>query len=113
MFNCVVHLKCGLVPEAKEMDNLKENEVFLPDLPNKKNGDQLIFEQKVFQANESFKRVHQSIINWFLSPPESRIYPKMAANNKNGFHAKCKSYVYDEGKSILYKKVQCTDGIGE
>ena len=95
------------------MDNLKESEAFLPDLPNEKNGDQLVFDQKVFQANESFKRVHQSIINWFLSHPESRIYPKMAANNKNGFCAKCKSYIYDEGKSILYKKVQCTDGIDE
>ena len=92
---------------------VKENEAFWPDLPNEKSGDQLVFEQKVFWANEAFKRVHQSIINWFLSPQERRVYPKTAANNKNAFHAKCKSYVYDEAKSILYKKVPCTDGIGE
>ena len=84
---------------------MKENEAFLPDLPNEKSGDQPVFKQKVFQANETFKRVHQSIINWFLSPAERRVYPKTAANNKNGFCSKCKSYVYDEGKSILYKKV--------
>ena len=57
--------------------------------------------------------MHQSIINWLLSPPERRVYLKTAANNKNAFWAKCKNYVYDEAKSILYKKVQCTDGIGE
>ena len=108
----IERVKHGPASEAKEMENLKENEVFLSDLPNEKNGDQLVFEQKVFWANESFKRVHQSIINWFLSLPESRIYPKTAANNKNGFCAKCKSYVYDEGKFFLYKKVWCTDGIG-
>ena len=92
---------------------VKENEAFLPDLPNEKSGDQLVFEQKVFQANEAFKRVHQNIINWFLSPQERRVYTKIAVYNKNAFCAKCKSYVYDEAKSILYKKVPCTDGIGE
>ena len=70
------------------MDMVKENEAFLPDLPNEKSGDQLVFEQKVFQANEAFKRVHQSIINWFLSPQERRVYPKIAANNKNAFHVR-------------------------
>ena len=95
------------------MDALKESEAFLPDLPNEKTGDQLLFEQKVFRVNETFKRVLQSIINWLMSPPERRLYPKAAANNKNAFWTKCKNYVYDEAKLILYKKVQCTDGIGE
>ena len=95
------------------MDALKESEAFLPDLPDENTGDQLLFEQKVFRVNETFKRVHQSIINWLLSPSERRVYPKIGANNKNAFQTKCKNYVYDEAKSILYKKVQCTDGIVE
>ena len=37
------------------MDALKESKAFLPDLPNGKTGDQLLFEQKVFRVNETFK----------------------------------------------------------
>ena len=37
------------------MEMVKENEAFLPDLPNEKSGDQLVFEQKVFQANEALR----------------------------------------------------------
>ena len=57
------------------MESGKEGDAFLPDLPNKKSGEQIVFKQKDFQSNEVFKRVYQNIINWFLSPQENHIYP--------------------------------------
>ena len=36
------------------MDVLKDAGEFLPDLDNDKTGEQIMFEQKVFRANETF-----------------------------------------------------------
>ena len=95
------------------MKGLKDDGQFLPDLNNDKTGEQIMLEQKVFRANETFIRVHQDIINWYLSPENSRQYPDCFAKNKNGFRMRCKNYIYDENKGILYKRVKCSDGIGK
>ena len=95
------------------MESGEEGDDFLPDLPNEKSGEQIVFKQKVFWSNEAFKRVHQNIINWFLLPQENCVYLKSARNNKNGFRVKCKNYIYDESNSILHERVKCVDGIGE
>ena len=62
------------------MEGLKDDGQFLPDLNNDKTGEQIMFEQKVFRANETFIRVHQDIINWYLSPEKlqtvSRLFCK-------------------------------------
>ena len=80
------------------------DEKYLSDLDNDKSGEQIVFDQKVFRANEVFIKIHQDIINWYLSPPDKRCYPKGSLRNKNGFRMRCCNYIYDENKAILYKK---------
>ena len=58
---------------------------FLPDLGNEKSGEQMVFEQKLFRANEAFIQVNQEILSWFQSSVEHRCYPKSHMNNKNGW----------------------------
>ena len=36
------------------MENGKEDENYLPDLPDEKSGEQIVFDQKVFRCNEEF-----------------------------------------------------------
>ena len=57
----------------------------MPDLGNKKDSDQIVFEQKVFRLNEKFIKIHQAIINWFKSPDDNREYPQAACQNKNTY----------------------------
>ena len=45
---------------------------FLPDLGNEKDSNQLLFEQKVFRANEIFIEVNEALIRWFKSPVNIR-----------------------------------------
>ena len=52
-------------------------ENYLPDLGNEKDSDQILFEQKVFRANEKFIEVNKALIRWFKSPANSREYPKV------------------------------------
>ena len=54
------HLKLSM-----EMDVDKTE--YLPNLPNDKTGEELLFEEKVFHNNEVFRRIHQDIINRHLS----------------------------------------------
>ena len=54
----------------------------LPDLNNEKTSEQIVFEQKVFRANEVFMKLHQDIINWYLSPTDKRSYPKTCIKTK-------------------------------
>ena len=89
------------------------NEKYLPDLPNEKNGELLVFEQKVFCRNEVFNRIHQDIINRHLSDECNRYYPKSASNNRNAYKMKCRNYIYDKAKNILYKKVKHSDGMSK
>ena len=59
-----------------------KNELYLTDLDNEKTGEQIVFEQKVFRANQVFRQKMQDLINWFKLPSDSRVYPKNAINNK-------------------------------
>ena len=52
-----------------------EGKNFLPDLDNVKTGEQIVFEQKVFRANEAFRQKVNGLINWYISPGECHIYP--------------------------------------
>ena len=58
-----------------------EAENFLPGLDNEKTGEQIIFEQKVFRANEAFRQKVDGLITWHMSPSDCHIYPKEANNN--------------------------------
>ena len=106
-FKCVVS---AMVGEEEWISLCEEN--YLPDLGNEKDSDQILFEQKVFRANEKFIEVNGALIRWFKSPANSREYPKVALHNKNAYKSKSKNYVYDYKKGILYKKVINSDKIG-
>ena len=58
---------------------------FLPDLNNEKMSEQLLFDSKVYHANEQFVRIRTDIIKWILSPAENRSYPWHVKNNKRAF----------------------------
>ena len=49
---------------------------FFPNLNNEKTGEQIVFEQKVFRANEAFRRKVDGLINWYISPSDCRTYPE-------------------------------------
>ena len=89
----------------------KEDDNYLPDLPDEISGEQLVFQQKVFRANEAFNKANIDIINWFNSPSEKRQYPKSRLKNKNSFMKQVKKYDYVDG--TLFKYVKGSDGIGE
>ena len=48
-----------------------KNEHYLPVLDNEKTGEQIVFEQEVFRANEVFRWKMQDLINWFKLPSDS------------------------------------------
>ena len=58
---------------------------FLPDLNNEKTSEQLLFDSKVYHANQQFVRIQTDMIKWILSPPESIVYPQNVKNNKCAF----------------------------
>ena len=64
---------------APSMDGEGKN--FLPDLDNEKTGEQIVFEQRVFRANEAFRQKVNGLINWHISHRENCIY--LAEWNKN------------------------------
>ena len=98
---------------ASVMGNKNENENYLPDLPNEKSGEQLVFDQKVFRCNEAFVKKMNDLIAWFKSPTECRVYPKNVMTNHHWYRAQVRKYFYDERKSLLYKIIKNSDGIGE
>ena len=55
----------------------------LPDLGNELPGEQLIFEHKVYRANEAFTKLVEEIRAWFNSPVHNKCYPKSRMKNKN------------------------------
>ena len=79
----------------------------------KKPGKQIVFEQKVFRANEVFRRKMNDLIIWHKSPSESRQYPEKSQTNRCTYrkHAHLYLSMINE-KNILYKKVTNADGIG-
>ena len=81
-----------------------DDDAFLPDLPDKLSGEQIVLQQKVFRANEVFVRKHNDIPKWLNSPPEFRVYPKDAWNNKHAFKKLASSYIYDKKKGICTRK---------
>ena len=90
-----------------------DNENCLPDLDTDTSGEQIVFEQKVFRANEAFRKKMQDLINWFKSPSNCHIYPKNAMNNKHTYKRYAHLFEFDHKKQVLYKKVKNSDGIGE
>ena len=68
---------------ANKMDDYLSD--FLPDLNTRKTSEQLVFESEVYNANQQFVRIQTDMIKWILSPPESRVYPQHAKNNKCAF----------------------------
>lgn len=63
------------------MAESKENNC-LPDLGNEMTGEQVLFERKVFSANEAFIWLTEEIIAWFKSPNNQKYYPKSQMKNK-------------------------------
>ena len=53
-----------------------DNQNYLPDLKNEKTGEQIVFKQKVFRANEAFRHKMNDLILWDKSPLECRQYPE-------------------------------------
>ena len=72
---------------ANKMDDDIDDSLsdFLPDLNNKKTSEQLLFDSKVYHANQQSVRIRTDMIKWILSPPESRVYPQNVKNNKHAF----------------------------
>ena len=69
---------------------------FLPDLNNEKTSEQLLFDSKVYHANEQFVRIRTDIIMWILSPTENRFYPQHVKNIKCAFWQTILQYSYDK-----------------
>ena len=86
---------------------------FLPDLNNEKTSEQLLFDSKVYHANEQFIRIRTDIIKWVLSPAESRSYPAHVRNNKRAFQQTVLQYSYNQKRKKLFKKHICHDKIGK
>ena len=95
--------------ESKK-DN-QEDDDYLPDLPEEISGEQVVLQQCVFRANEVFVKTHNNILKWLNSPPEFRVYPTDAHNNKHAYKKKASMYSYDRKRGIMYKKIKNTDGI--
>ena len=86
---------------------------FLPNLNNEKTSEQLLFDSKVYHANEQFMRIRTDIIKWILSPAENRSYPCNVKNNKHAFRQTGLQYSYDKKRKKLFKKHICHDKIGK
>ena len=86
---------------------------FLPDLNNEKTSEQLLFNSKVYHANEQFVRIRTDIIKWILSPPENRIYPQHVKNNKWLFGRLYCNIPMIKKRKNLFKRRICHDRIGK
>ena len=62
-------------PKWRTNNDNQENDEYLPELPDKISGEQLVLQQCVFRANEVFVKIHNDILKWINSPPEFRVYP--------------------------------------
>ena len=86
---------------------------YLPDLNNKKSGEQMVFELKVKRSNEVFIKKMEDVVKWLTSPSENRVYLKSVSTNRHSYKKFAHQFTYDEQKKILYKKVSGSDGIGK
>ena len=89
-----------------------EGKNFLPNLNNKKTSEQIVFEQKVFRANEAFRGKVNGLINWHISPCHGCTYLEEWNKNQYSFKRHAHLFEYDSKKKVLYKKVMNADGIG-
>ena len=89
-----------------------DNQNYLPDLKNEKTGEQIVFEQKVFRANEAFRHKINDLILWHKSPSECRQYPEKLQTNRCTYRKHAHLCEYDAQKKVLYKRVKNLDGIG-
>ena len=107
-------MKCHHMASLKTVSEGKDDEeAFLPNLPDELSGEQLLVQQYVFRANEIFIKKHNYIDKWLNSPPESRVYPMHAQNNKTAYKKKASNYICDSSKGILYKRIKNVEGVGE
>ena len=83
---------------ASKMDDDIDDSLsdILPDLNNEKISEQLLFDSKVYHANQQFVRIQTDMIKWILSPPENRVYPQNVKNNKHAFQHNVLQYSYDK-----------------
>ena len=84
----------------------------MPNLNNKKTGEQIVFEQKVFRANEAFRRKVDGLINWHISSSDCCTYPEEWNKNQSSFKRHAHLFEYDSRKKVLYKNITNADGIG-
>ena len=89
-----------------------EGENYLPDLDREKTGEQIVFEQKVFRANESFKQKVDGLILWHKSLSDCHTYPVESTKNRSAYRKHAHLFEYDFKKKVLYKKVKNSNGIG-
>ena len=82
-------------------------------LGNELTSEQLIFEHKVYRANEAFTKLFEEIRVWFNSPVNNKCYPKSRLKNKNSWHRQMKRYSYNTISGVVYKNVHGSDNIGE
>ena len=96
------------------MDILNDpNLDYLPDLNKDKPPELIEFEHQVHKANDHFCAIRNDIIRWYLSPPKSHSYPKLAKKNKCTFRQSVVRYSYNNAKNILNKRHICHDKIGK
>ena len=85
----------------------------LPDLPDETVEEQLVLMQKLFRCNELFIKWHEETKQWLLSPEHCGKYPKHSMKNKYGYQKRALKYTYNAKDCKLYRKITCSDGIGE
>ena len=90
-----------------------EGDNYLPDLDNKKTEEQIVFEQKVFRANEAFKCKMDELILWHKSSSDCHTYPLESTKNRSAYRKHSHLFEYNLKKKVLYKKVINSDGIGK
>ena len=93
---------CQSLTVSSKMDNKN----YLSDLKNERTGEQIVFEQKVFQANEAFKCRINDLILWHKLPMECRQYPEKSQTNQCTYRKYAHLFEYDKCKKVLYKKVK-------
>ena len=86
---------------------------FLPDLNNEKTSEQLLFDSKVYHANELFVRIRTDIIKWILSPPENRFILNMLKTTSMLFGRwYCNIPMIKKGKKLPKRRI-CHDKMGK
>ena len=75
--------------------------------------EQLLFDSKVYHANEQLIRIRTDMLKWILSSPENRVYPQHVKNTKHAFQQTVLQYSYDKKRKELFKHRICHNKIGK